>query len=81
MSADRSGAGAVEPARPAPRAGNMLDYARRELETFSRRGLCAVDSLILSWLAYLRIAADADEVVVGLRGWDGVRLAELHRAG
>ena len=47
MSADRPGAGAVEPARPAaPRAGNMLDYARRELETFSRRGLCAVDSLI-----------------------------------
>ena len=49
VSADRPGAGAVEPARPAaPRAGNMLDYARRELETFSRRGLCAVDSLILS---------------------------------
>ena len=48
MSADRPGAaGAVEPARPAAsRAGNMLDYARRELETFSRRGLCAVDSLI-----------------------------------
>ena len=43
MSADRPGAaGAVEPAWPAAsRAGNMLDYARRELETFSRRGLCA----------------------------------------
>ena len=82
MSADRPGAaGAVEPARPAaPRAGNMLDYARRELETFSRRGLCAVDSLILSWMAYLRIPADADEVVAGIRGWDGVRLADLHRA-
>ena len=81
MSADRPGAAAVEPARPAaPRAGNMLDYARRELETFSRRGLCAVDSLILSWMAYLRIPADADEVVAGIRGWDGVRLADLHRA-
>ena len=56
------------------------NYARRELETFSRRGLCAVDSLILSWMAYLRIPADADEVVAGIRGWDGVRLADLHRA-
>ena len=31
-------------------------------------------------MAYLRIPADADEVVAGIRGWDGVRLADLHRA-
>ena len=80
MSAGSPGAGVAEPGRPAPRAGNMLDYTRRELQTFSRRGLCAVDSLILSWMAYLRIPADADEVVAGIRGWDGVRLADLHRA-
>ena len=61
------------------RMRNMLDYARRRLERFDERGFCTVDSLILSWVAYTRLPAD-DPDLAPARGWEGVRLADLHRA-
>ena len=61
------------------RMRNMLDYARSQLERFDERGFCTVDSLILSWVAYTRLPA-GDPDLAPARGWEGVRLADLHRA-
>ena len=61
------------------RMRNMLDYARSRLERFDERGFCTVDSLILSWVAYTRLPA-GDSDLAPARGWEGVRLADLHRA-
>ena len=61
------------------RMRNMLDYARSRLERFDERGFCTVDSLILSWVAYTRLPA-GDPDLAPARGWEGVRLADLHRA-
>ena len=38
---------------------NIIDYARRELDTFGQRPLCRVDSLIFSWLSYYRLPKEA----------------------
>ncbi|WP_454931657.1 DUF2974 domain-containing protein [Actinomyces oricola] len=61
------------------RTRNMLDYVRTELDTFDERGFCTVDSLVLSWMTYTRIPA-SDPDLAAVRGWEGVRLADLYRA-
>lgn len=38
--------------------GNFLDYVRASMETFDERPLCAVDSLVFSWLAYTHIGPE-----------------------
>ena len=38
---------------------NIIDYARKELETFEQRPLCRVDSLIFSWVSYYRLPKEA----------------------
>lgn len=55
------------PAAPAPvvdpmpevssprQESGFLAYVRSEFDTFERRPLCAVDSLVLSWIAYTRL--------------------------
>ena len=40
---------------------NIIDYARTQLDTFEQRDVCRVDSLVLSWLAYMRIPEEVPE--------------------
>ena len=40
---------------------NIVNYAEENMDTFAQRAFCPVDSLILSWLSYLRIPGDAPE--------------------
>ncbi len=63
-----------------PRSGNMLSYVWRHLEPFTERGLCPVDSLVLSWLAYTQLPAEAEQAGLNLCGWQGMPLRELYRA-
>lgn len=74
--------GGMDTALPtaSPRSGNMLSYVRRHLEPFSERGLCPVDSLVLSWLAYTQLPAEAEQAGLNLRSWQGAPLRELYRA-
>ena len=51
---------------------NIIDYARLATGSFAQRPLCRVDSLCLSWLAYLRYPA-----TLGADSFEGVRLADL----
>ena len=46
-------------------AGNFLEYVRERMDTFDERPLCAVDSLVFSWLSYAHI---------------GPELTRMHRA-
>ena len=39
-------------------AGNFLEYVRERMDTFDERPLCAVDSLVFSWLAYTHIGPE-----------------------
>ena len=55
---------------------NIVNYAEENMDTFARRAFCPVDSLILSWLSYLRIPGDAPE----FRDWEGLPLSSLYRA-
>ena len=55
---------------------NIVSYAEKQLETFDQRPFCPVDSLILSWAAYLHFPAASAEVY----RWSGIRIAELFRA-
>lgn len=43
-------------------SGNFLTYAQTTLDTWNERPFCAVDSLVLSWLAYYRLPADCPSV-------------------
>ena len=52
---------------------NILDYVRDQDVSFSRRGLCRVDSLVFSWLSYLRFP---DEMT-GVYARRGMRLREV----
>ena len=38
---------------------NMCDYVRTQLDSLDERGLCRVDSLVLSWLSYLTMPPEA----------------------
>ena len=53
--------------------GNIIDYVRTAKTTFAERPLTRVDSLVLSWLAYVRIP----EEVPASAGDEGVTLAQL----
>lgn len=55
---------------------NIITYAEETLATFDRQPFNRVDSLILSWAAYLRLPEERPEV----HDWQGVRLGELFRA-
>lgn len=55
---------------------NMITYAEETLATFDRQSFNRVDSLILSWAAYLRLPEERPEVC----DWQGLRLGELFRA-
>ena len=55
---------------------NMITYAEETLACFDRLPFNRVDSLILSWAAYLRLPEEHLEA----HDWRGVRLGELLRA-
>lgn len=55
---------------------NIVTYAEEMLDSFDTHAFCAVDSLILSWISYMRLPADVPEA----HSWQGVRLADLFRA-
>ena len=72
---DGGGPAAVEP-HPSQQ-GNFLTYARTQFDPFAARPLCAVDSLVFSWLSYFRLGSDLRHA----RMWDeGVGLRDLLRA-
>ena len=55
---------------------NLISYAREELDTFESRSFCSVDSLALSYLAYVELP----EEMGAARTHEGMRVAELYRA-
>lgn len=55
---------------------NIITYAEETLATFDRQPFNRVDSLILSWAAYLRLPEERLEA----HDWRGVRLGDLFRA-
>ena len=54
---------------------NMIDYVLTERDSFAQRPVCRVDSLVFSWLAYLRIP----EAAPATYGEEGMTLRELYR--
>ena len=56
--------------------GSIVTYGEEILETFAQRAFGPVDSLILSWVSYLKLSAASGKV----RSWQGVRFGELFRA-
>ena len=56
-------------------SGNFLTYAQTALDTWNERPFCAVDSLVLSWLAYYRLPADCPSV----NTWEGIDVRDLLR--
>lgn len=58
------------------KAGTMLTYVQTQLDTFEERPLCAVDSLVFSWLSYFRLHEDLGRACT----LEGVALHELLRA-
>lgn len=56
-------------------SGNFLTYAQTALDTWNERPFCAVDSLVLSWLAYYRLPDDCPSV----NTWEGVDVRDLLR--
>ncbi len=68
---------AAEAAQRAPEvAGNFVTYAETQLDALDERPFCAVDSLVLSWLAYFRLPADDGRFAT----WEGAPVRELLRA-
>ena len=56
---------------------NIVTYAKENLDTFAQFPFCSVDSLILSWLSYMKLPEEYREA----RGWgEGLRFTELFRA-
>lgn len=55
---------------------NFLTYAQTAFDSFDERPFCAVDSLVLAWLSYLRLPGDMPE----LAGWQWLDVRELLRA-
>lgn len=66
-------------AERASEAGNFVTYAKTQLEPLHERPLCAVDSLVLSWLSYFKLN-DQSSVYQGFCSWDGLPVRELLRA-
>lgn len=54
----------------------FLTYVRQRTDTFAERPLCAIDSLVFSWLAYTRLGTSVDRACLP----DGIALHELLRA-
>lgn len=54
--------------------GNMVEYVETQLDTIKERPLGDVDSLVLSWLSYWRLAPEAREA----RTTRGVELTQLY---
>ncbi len=52
---------------------NVVDYVRTEHETFEERGVCRVDSLVLSILAYAHIPSEVTRASTG----EGIAVREL----
>lgn len=57
-------------------AGTFLSYVRERMDTFDERPLCAVDSLVFSWLAYTHLVHAHDRAC----SHTGIALHELLRA-
>ena len=55
---------------------NIITYTRNTLDTFDARPFCAVDSLVLSTIAYIHFPHSLQD----LEGFQGMRLQELYRA-
>ena len=55
---------------------NFLTYVRERIDTFAERPLCAIDSLVFSWLAYTRMSTALDAACTP----SGIALHELLRA-
>ena len=69
----------ADAAERASEAGNFVTYAKTQLEPLHERPLCAVDSLVLSWLSYFKLN-DQSFVYQGFCSWDGLPVRELLRA-
>ncbi len=65
-----------QPSGAHKKLGSFLTYAQTQLDGFDARPLCLVDSLVLSWLAYFRLAPALDAA----RTDEGIALHELMRA-
>ncbi|MDO4437001.1 MAG: DUF2974 domain-containing protein [Coriobacteriaceae bacterium] len=57
-------------------SANFLTYVQGRFDTFAERPLCAVDSLVFSWLAYTHLNAALDAACTA----HGIALHELLRA-
>lgn len=83
--ADRAGSargsGADDSSAPdrAHREGNFVTYVQTQLDTLDSRPLCAVDSLVLSWISYFRLLEDGP-LYAGFCSWEGLSVRELLRA-
>ncbi len=56
--------------------GNVITYTREQLHTFEEEPFSTIDSMIFSWLSYMRWP----EEIKSVHTWDGVRLADLYKA-
>lgn len=56
--------------------GSFLTYVQTQLDPFAERPLCAVDSLVFSWLSYFRLSPALDAACTR----EGIALHELLRA-
>lgn len=74
-----SGAGDASVPDAAAQEGNFVTYAQTQLDTLGERPLCAVDSLVLSWLAYFRLP-EGDPAYAGFATWEGLPVRDLLRA-
>lgn len=58
------------------RSSNFLTYAQTALDSFARRPVCELDSLVFSWLSYFRLSSS----LRAARTPEGIALHELLRA-
>ena len=57
-------------------AATFLTYVRERMDTFLDRPLCAIDSLVFSWLAYAHLGEDQVNACLP----EGIALHEMLRA-
>lgn len=62
--------------RPSKSAATFLTYVRERMDTFLDRPLCAIDSLVFSWLAYAHLGEDQVNACLP----EGIALHEMLRA-
>ncbi len=56
--------------------GNIITSAKENLHTFTEESFSTIDSIIFSWMSYIRWPKEVKNV----HNWEGVRLADLYRA-